>query len=215
MAQEKVPFRQHSNAYNIFILVLTVLSLGIMVAMFLPLSDETISLLQVYDNLICVIFLIDFYHNLRAAPTKSEYFIKERGWLDRLGSIPSFGLAFRYKGLFRLARLSRFARITRLLRGKNKAAMVKDILENRSKYTVFITFLMRLLVLTIASVFVLLLHALISKLVSKAAKLIANPSELAVIGGALVGMISFALPLTATAGSDQLGTGLLAAMLVF
>jgi len=51
MAQETAsPPRQHSNAYNIFILVLTVFSLLIMVAMFLPLSDTTISLLQVYDN---------------------------------------------------------------------------------------------------------------------------------------------------------------------
>ena len=44
------------------------------------------------------------------------YFIKERGWLDLLGSIPSLGLGFKYTGLLRLARLSRLARITRLLR---------------------------------------------------------------------------------------------------
>ena len=41
MAQETAsPPRQHSNAYNIFILVLTVFSLLIMVAMFLPLSTR-------------------------------------------------------------------------------------------------------------------------------------------------------------------------------
>jgi voltage-gated potassium channel len=126
-----------------------------MVVMLLPLSDSTINLLQVYDNLICVIFLIDFFINLRAASRKSDYFIKERGWLDLIGSIPSFGLAFKFSGLFRLARLSRFARITRLLRGKNKEALVKDVVENRSRYTVFITILMTLLVLTVASVLVL------------------------------------------------------------
>ena len=155
MEQESSTLSRHSNAYNIFILVLTVLSLGIMVVMLMPLSDATMSLLQVYDNLICVIFLIDFFNNLRAAPTKSDYFIKDRGWLDLLGSIPSFGTAFKYSGLLRLARLSRLARITRLMRGKNKDAMVKDIIENRSKYTVFITVLMTLLVLTVASVLVL------------------------------------------------------------
>ena len=90
MPQETAsPPRRHSNAYNIFIVVLTVFSLIIMVAMFLPLSDATIKLLQVYDNLICVIFLIDFFLSLRAASKKSDYFIKERGWLDLLGSIPS------------------------------------------------------------------------------------------------------------------------------
>jgi H+/Cl- antiporter ClcA len=59
--------------------------------------------------------------------------------------------------------------------------------------------------LGVAAVFVLLLHTLISKLISAAAELIPNPYVLGASGGALVGLISFALPLTATAGSKQLG----------
>jgi voltage-gated potassium channel len=155
MAQEIASPRRHSNAYNIFILFLTVISLVIMVVMLLPLGDATIGLLQVYDNLICVIFLIDFFINLRAAPKKSDYFIKERGWLDLLGSIPSFGVTFKYSGLFRLARLSRLARITRLLRGQNKEELVKDVVENRGQYTAFVTILLAIIVLATASVLVL------------------------------------------------------------
>jgi len=158
MTQEATKPRKHSNAYNIFILVLTVLSLAVMVVMLLPISDATLQLLSVYDNLICVIFLIDFALNLRGASKKSDYFIKERGWLDLLGSIPSLGLLTnfgKFAGLFRLARLSRFARITRLLRGENKKALVKDVLENRSRYALFITILLTILVLTVASVLVL------------------------------------------------------------
>ena len=158
MAQESVSPRRHSNAYNIFILVLTVLSLAIMVVMLLPLSDATIQLLTVYDNLICVIFLVDFVLNLRGATRKSDYFIRERGWLDLLGSIPSLGLLTnvgKFAGLFRLARLSRLARIMRLLRGENKKTLVKDVLDNRSQYALFITILLTLLVLTVASVLVL------------------------------------------------------------
>ena len=155
MTQETTSPRKHSNSYNIFILVLTILSLLIMVVMLLPIDDSTLGLLQIYDNLICVIFLIDFALNLRAAPKKSDYFIKERGWLDLLGSIPSFGGAFKFSGLLRLARLSRLARITRLLRGENKKALVKDVVENRSQYTAFITILMTLIVLTVSSVLVL------------------------------------------------------------
>jgi voltage-gated potassium channel len=126
--------------------------------MLLPLSDATIQLLTVYDNLICVIFLIDFALNLLGASKKSDYFIKERGWLDLLGSIPSLGLLTnvgKYAGLLRLARLSRLARITRLLRGENKKTLVKDILENRSRYASFLTILLTILVLTVASVLVL------------------------------------------------------------
>ena len=92
MTQETTQLRKTSNAYNIFILVLTILSLAVMVAMLLPLSDATLGLLRFYDNLICVIFLIDFYLNWRAAPKKSDYFIGQRGWLDLLGSIPSLGV---------------------------------------------------------------------------------------------------------------------------
>ena len=154
MVQEIATPHQHSNAYSIFILVLTVLSLAMMVVMLLPLSDATLQLLSFYDTLICVIFLIDFFLNLRWAPKKSDYFIRQRGWLDLLGSIPSFGIT-RYGGLLRLARLSRFARIARLLRGENKKALVKDVLDHRSQYAGFITILLTILVLTVASVLVL------------------------------------------------------------
>jgi voltage-gated potassium channel len=159
MTQETVKLRKTSNAYNIFILILTVLSLAVMVVMLLPsISDETMQLLSVYDNVICVIFLIDFYLNMRGAGKKSDYFIKERGWLDLLGSIPSLGLFTnlgRFSGIFRLARLSRLARIMRLLRGENKKALIKDVLENRSRYATFLTLLLTILVLTVASVLVL------------------------------------------------------------
>lgn len=154
MAQETNTTARHSTSYNIFILVLTVLSLLIMVWMLLPVTEQTLRLLQFYDNLIAFIFLYDFISNLRASPKKSDYFIRERGWLDLLGSIPSLGIS-RYGGLLRLARLSRLARIFRLLRGKNKEALVKDVIENRSRYTVFVTLLLTILVLSIGSVLVL------------------------------------------------------------
>ena len=155
MAQVTASPIRHGNAYNIFILVLTVISLVIMVVMILPVDDATFELLQFYDNLICVIFLIDFFLNLRASSKKSDYFIKERGWLDLLGSIPFPGSLFKSAGILRLARLSRFARISRLLRGQNKKQLVEDIVKNRSHYAAFITILLVVIVLSTASVSVL------------------------------------------------------------
>ena len=110
-----------SNAYEMFILVLTILSLVVMVALLLPLNDATIRLLTVYDNMICVVFLADFAMNLARSSPKRNYFIGRRGWLDLIGSIPALGF-FKFTALLRLARLSRLARITRLLRGDNKKA---------------------------------------------------------------------------------------------
>jgi voltage-gated potassium channel len=105
--------------------------------------------------MIALIFLGDFALRLHRAPSKSGYFFGERGWLDLLGSIPSFGNAFPYTGLFRLARLSRFARITRALRGSQRGELVRDILHNRSKYALFVTVLTTLIVLCVSTVVVL------------------------------------------------------------
>jgi len=154
MTTRSTPATRHSNAYNIFILVLTVLSLAIMVLLLLPFSAATHELLNFYDNVVCVVFLIDFAINMKQSPSKRGYFIRERGWLDLLGSIPSFGF-FRASGLFRLARLSRLARITRLLRGQNKKALTADVLHNRAHYAALITVLMAYIVLTVGSIVVL------------------------------------------------------------
>lgn len=147
--------RPFSHAYELFILVLTVLSLIVMVAMVMPLDDSTIGILQFYDNLMCFIFLIDFALRLSRSDPRSQYFIRERGWLDLLGSIPSLGIAFRYTALFRLARLSRLARIMRLMKGKQRKELARDVLENRGKYALFITVLSAIIVLGVASVLVL------------------------------------------------------------
>lgn len=154
MAQRQSAASMHGNAYNLFIMLLTILSLAIMVALVLPLSDATQRLLQVYDNLICVVFLIDFAINLKRAPTPRSYFIHDRGWLDLLGSIPTLGF-FRYTALLRLARLSRLARLTKLTRSKNKHELIDDVLHNRSQYAVFITLMAALIVMTVCSTLVL------------------------------------------------------------
>jgi len=145
---------KRSNAYEMFILVLTVLSLLIMVLLLLPLSDPTIKLLTIYDNLICVVFLFDFAMRMRRASPKKAYFIGERGWLDLIGSIPSLGI-LRISALLRLARLSRLARIGRLLRGKNKKELVADVVAHRGQYAAFVTVLAAFIVLVLASILVL------------------------------------------------------------
>jgi hypothetical protein len=150
-ATQVVAAPAHSNSYNIFILVLTVGSLIVMGLLILPLDKVTLDVLRFYDNLFCVIFLIDFFLNLAASRPKRDYFITRRGWLDLIGSVPSFGF-FPAIGLLRIARLSRLARITRLLRGDGKKKLVEDVVKNRGQYALFITVLSALIVLTASSV---------------------------------------------------------------
>jgi voltage-gated potassium channel len=154
MSAETPVLLKHGNAYNIFILVLTIFSLAIMVLLLLPITDAERQLLTVYDNVACVIFLIDFGLNLRGAKPKRAYFVGGRGWLDLLGSIPSFGF-LPALALLRLFRLSRLARITRLLRGQAGKDLVIDVLRNRSQYATFITILLAGMVLSIGSILVL------------------------------------------------------------
>ena len=62
--------------------------------------------LNIWDNVIACIFLGDFIFNLAGSKPKSAYFIRGRGWLDLLGSIPTFGF-IPWAGLLRLAFLYR------------------------------------------------------------------------------------------------------------
>jgi voltage-gated potassium channel len=144
-----------SNAYSIFVLVLTMVSLVIMVAMFLPLNKATMGLLQAYDILICIFFLIDFIVTLKAASSKTNYFIKESGWLDLIGSIPTVGIYFKFGSLLRLARLSRASRIAKNLGRKDRGDLMRDVLQNRSQYAGFIIILLAIIILAFASILVL------------------------------------------------------------
>ena len=54
MSAEQPIVRVHGNAYNLFILLLTVFSLAVMVLLVLPLDQQTHQLLYFYDNAVCV-----------------------------------------------------------------------------------------------------------------------------------------------------------------
>jgi voltage-gated potassium channel len=154
MTTRRSTLNDHGNAYNIFILVLTLYSLAIVVLLLLPIPQPVRDLLNVYDNVVCLIFLGDFVYNLLGSHPRSAYFIGARGWLDLLGSVPSLGF-FQLTGLLRLARLSRLVRIARILSGENRRALVRDVLKNRGEYATFITILAAGIVLSTASVLVL------------------------------------------------------------
>jgi voltage-gated potassium channel len=157
MAQEAARLHGRSNAYNIFILILTFFSLVIMVALFLPLTQATLELLQFYDNLICAFFLLDFFLTFREATNKKDFLLGQRGWMDLIGSAPFFGVVFPYKviGLLRLARLNRARRIIRHLGVQRRGELLRDILKNRSKYASFLVGILAIIVLSAASVLVL------------------------------------------------------------
>jgi voltage-gated potassium channel len=146
--------RNHGNAYYIFILVTTLLSLVVMVLALLPVDQATYSALIVWDTFLCVIFMADFVYNLSGSRPFSEYFIRRRGWLDLIGSIPTFGI-YRVTILLRLARVSRLVWIARRLGKQRRKEFVNDIVANRGQYALSFTVLLGLVVVTFASLLVL------------------------------------------------------------
>jgi voltage-gated potassium channel len=152
---EKATLRAHGNSYNIFILVLTVYSLVLMAVLFLfPLDPDTRSTVNVWDNAICVVFLIDFFYNLTGARPKRAYLVGQLGVIDLLGSVPSFSF-LPFTALFRLFRIFRLVRILKMFRGQNQKQIMADVLHNRGQYATFITILLAGMVLSVSSILVL------------------------------------------------------------
>jgi voltage-gated potassium channel len=145
--------RQYGNAYNLFILVMTIVALVVMVLLWLPFSRETLILLRTYDSLICVIFLADFVVALRRAPSARVYIVEQKGWLDLLGAMPTFGIEA--LGLLRLARINRLRRVSRSLGHQSRSQMIADLVHNRAHYALVTTSLAAFLVMATGSVVVL------------------------------------------------------------
>ena len=155
MAPEAAAKSKLSNSYELFILLLTLLSLLNMVALLLPwMAPATVKLLEIYDFVICVVFLFDFGLRMKRASSPRAYFIHGRGWLDLLGSIPSVGV-LRITALLRLARISRLDRVIHKFRAEGGAGLTKDVLANRGEYAAFITLVSAMTVIAVASVLVL------------------------------------------------------------
>ena len=145
-AAARLPSRPFSNACGCFILVLTILSLLVIVVIVLPIERLDLGMLQFYD-VICCLFLIDFALGPRPRNPKSHLFQRRAGWLDLLGSIPSFGITFRSAGLLRLSRLGRLARISRCWAARKAPRRPRRRRRHRGQYAGFITILFAMIVL--------------------------------------------------------------------
>src|SRR4051795_9245137 len=101
---------------NILVLVLSIYVLAaLMLDTFLKLPPEVSRMLTIIDDLICIVFLVDFAKRFFSA--KSKWRFMKWGWIDLVSSIPMLhfmraGRAFR---LFRLLRILRAFRSTKHL----------------------------------------------------------------------------------------------------
>jgi voltage-gated potassium channel len=144
-----------SAVYEIFIVALTVYSLLILFLIIAPfVSPEVTQLLLGVDFIISVIFLIDFFNNLRITTNRSHYFFKQGGWLDLLGSIPTIP-SLPWTAIFRLARIARLFRIIRIIRQRDVREIMAEFSAKKSESALTVTIIVAILTITTAAIVVL------------------------------------------------------------
>ena len=141
-----------SPAYQVFMLALCVYALAALgVEAAYPAGSEVRQLLSYADTSVCVLFLADFCASLYRAENRWRYFYTW-GWLDLLSSIPTLDAA-------RWGRAARIARIVRVLRGIRATRILTSlVLEKRRQSGLLAAALLALLLLTVASVSILVVE---------------------------------------------------------
>lgn len=90
-------------------------------------DKRTSELLRIFDNLICGVFIFDFFLSLITSKNKLSYL--KWGWIDLISSIPTIQI-------FRWGRLVRVFRVLRILRGVRSTKKILTLLfENKAKGT--------------------------------------------------------------------------------
>jgi voltage-gated potassium channel len=133
--------------YELFILTISILSIAnLLLIWFTP--DSVMEQVVLIINFIISIFLmLDFLYRLLSSPSKKDYFVKDYGWLDSLGSLPIIG--------FQLFRLLRIIRVLRTLREMGTREVSREFRRERAATAmVFVVFLV-ILVLQFGSYFII------------------------------------------------------------
>lgn len=112
------------SPYQLFMLVLCLYALlALAMHAFLTLDDETRRLLEWADNVVCLLFLVDFVVSFSRAEKRWRYLVTW-GWIDLLSSIPTVDP-------LRWGRAARILRIFRVLRGVRATKLIVTFLLNR------------------------------------------------------------------------------------
>jgi voltage-gated potassium channel len=115
-----MPAKQQSGPYLLFMLTLSLFTLGLLAADALfRLDPRTREIIDGLDNAVCALFFLDFLITLWRAEDRKAYFLKW-GWLDLLSSIPMVDE-------LRWGRLARMFRIFRILRGLRAARLLAEV----------------------------------------------------------------------------------------
>ena len=140
MTDKEIPSDQKSASYEIFILLLSLLSLFNLAIFLLPnLNPLVKGVVSIMDIFITLIFLTDFLFRLFTVPSKSEYFLRGWGWADFLSSVP-----FQQ---FKVLRIFRVVKVVRLLRHFGQRKVLAELRYHRASSALFLTTFLVIIVL--------------------------------------------------------------------
>jgi voltage-gated potassium channel len=135
------------SPYDLFILALASLSLVNFVLLLLPITSTTKGVVLAVDAVASIFLLVDFGLRLKRADSRRDYFIREFGWLDFLGSLPF--------PLLRIFRLWRIVRQIRILRREDGRVVWRDFIRERAQATLLFVVLLVLITVEAGSLGVL------------------------------------------------------------
>jgi voltage-gated potassium channel len=131
----------------VFIFALSVISIVniVLVLPGSPLNDAQRQVILLIDAVLTVFFVIDVVARLRAAPSWRQYLLRERGWLDVLGSLPGL----------RVLRIFRVVRAWTLMRTYGLRTMGGYLMRDRARSALYLITILVVVILEFTATTVL------------------------------------------------------------
>jgi voltage-gated potassium channel len=136
-----------NTGYEIFIAILSVLSIVNLVLAYVADDSGIQDVLTVMNWLLSAILLIDFSYRFATAASRSGYFFRGFGWADLLSSLPFAELKF--------LRIFRLVRVYRLMHELGGRTVARTLIRERAGSALLSLLLMGILVLEFGSLQIL------------------------------------------------------------
>jgi len=145
MAKERRELK--SIGYEIFIGILSILSIVNLVLLYAVQEKALETVLMVMNAIFSVVFVADFLYRIVTAPSAAAYFFKHFGWADLLASLPF--------AQFKILRVFRLIRVYSLLREVGIRTVGRTLSKDRAGSSLYILLLMGTFVLEFGSLLML------------------------------------------------------------
>ena len=139
--------RKMNLGYEIFVGVLSILSILNIFFIYLVPDPDLDGILNIMNGLFSIIFLGDFFFRLATVPSKSHYFFRDFGWADLFASLPL--------PQFKILRVFRLFRVYRLMTNIGPKVIVNTLVKDRAGSALYVLLLMGIFVLEFGALAVL------------------------------------------------------------